>query len=77
MSFAFSIQVQVDGTVHETGGFGNSREAAQAAHTEAVHFGATTSSPTRIRQALDAGQTVIVVHADNPRITVRANDSQV
>ncbi|KMV19649.1 hypothetical protein ACT17_06325 [Mycolicibacterium conceptionense] len=70
MSFLYNIQVQVDDTVHEVGGFDTAHAATISAHIEASHFGGLNRPQTGLQEAIEAGEKSIEVRAAAPRITV-------
>lgn len=69
MSFLYNIQVQVDDTVHEVGGFDTARAAAGMARVEASKFGSLRQSSDETEAAIEAGEKSISIGYDRP-ITV-------
>ncbi|KXO92985.1 Uncharacterised protein (plasmid) [Tsukamurella tyrosinosolvens] len=73
MSFRYNIEVRVDTTVHQVGGFDSARAAAAASHVEASFFGQPTGinlSVAQIQWAIEAGASEIPVRDADPEITV-------
>lgn len=70
MSYRYNIQVQVDDTIHEVGGFDTARAAAVSAHVEATHFGTQHQSSSDTEAAIETGEKSIEVRAADPRIVV-------